>query len=139
MERNTTLVGSIAVEPNRFRFHCISPYPASLPAPYPQPTTNSIVLGITDDQQRCSFQNYRAPSALVASAFIAMVRLLSAGTTCVGDCDETYNYWEPLHYLLYGFGFQTWSVATLYFGILSKHQQRILLEWYSYTNLSCAV
>lgn len=52
----------------------------------------------------------RAPSLLVAAAFVAMVRVLSAGTTCVGDCDETYNYWEPLHYMLYGFGFQTWLV-----------------------------
>eukprot|EP00903_Cladosiphon_okamuranus_P015722 g14512.t1 len=52
-----------------------------------------------------------APSALVASMFVLLIRMLSAGTTCVGDCDETYNYWEPLHYLLYGFGFQTWEYA----------------------------
>lgn len=52
----------------------------------------------------------RAPSAIVASAFLLLIRMLSAGTTCVGDCDETYNYWEPLHYLLFGFGFQTWCV-----------------------------
>eukprot|EP00752_Nemacystus_decipiens_P010009 g8924.t1 len=52
-----------------------------------------------------------APSALAASAFVLLIRMLSAGTTCVGDCDETYNYWEPLHYLLYGFGFQTWEYA----------------------------
>ncbi|CAM9757027.1 unnamed protein product [Pylaiella littoralis] len=53
----------------------------------------------------------RAPAAATASAFVLFIRLLSAGTTCVGDCDETYNYWEPLHYLLYGFGFQTWCYA----------------------------
>ncbi|CAB1106652.1 GT22 [Ectocarpus sp. CCAP 1310/34] len=52
-----------------------------------------------------------APSAAMATAFVLLIRLLSAGTTCVGDCDETYNYWEPLHYLLYGFGFQTWEYA----------------------------
>ncbi|CAM9197392.1 unnamed protein product [Hapterophycus canaliculatus] len=52
-----------------------------------------------------------APSAAVASGFVLLIRLLSAGTTCVGDCDETFNYWEPLHYLLYGFGFQTWEYA----------------------------
>lgn len=50
----------------------------------------------------------RAPSVPLASAFVILIRFLSAGTTCVGDCDETFNYWEPLHYLLYGFGFQTW-------------------------------
>ncbi|CAN0396789.1 unnamed protein product, partial [Ectocarpus sp. 13 AM-2016] len=56
----------------------------------------------------CRYCCRRAPSAAMASAFVLLIRLLSAGTTCVGDCDETYNYWEPLHYLLYGFGFQTW-------------------------------
>lgn len=50
----------------------------------------------------------RAPTTPVAFTFVVLTRLLSAGTTCIGDCDETYNYWEPLHYLLYGFGFQTW-------------------------------
>ena len=25
------------------------------------------------------------------------------------DCDEIYNYWEPLHYILYQTGFQTWE------------------------------
>ncbi|CAM9298328.1 unnamed protein product, partial [Ascophyllum nodosum] len=53
----------------------------------------------------------RAPSVTVASVFVILIRLLSAGTTCVTDCDETFNYWEPLHYLLYGFGFQTWCYA----------------------------
>ena len=27
----------------------------------------------------------------------------------IHDCDEVYNYWEPLHYLLYGYGKQTWE------------------------------
>ena len=27
------------------------------------------------------------------------------------DCDEVFNYWEPLHFLLYGTGFQTWEYA----------------------------
>ena len=30
------------------------------------------------------------------------------------DCDEVYNYWEPLHYLLYGTGLQTWEYANEY-------------------------
>ena len=27
----------------------------------------------------------------------------------ISDCDETYNYWEPAHQLLYGQGMQTWE------------------------------
>jgi alpha-1,2-mannosyltransferase len=30
------------------------------------------------------------------------------------DCDEVYNYWEPLHFLLFGTGFQTWEYANEY-------------------------
>jgi len=29
----------------------------------------------------------------------------------ISDCDETFNYWEPTHYLLYGRGLQTWEYA----------------------------
>jgi hypothetical protein len=36
-------------------------------------------------------------------------RLLSAAYNIVHDCDEVYNYWEPLHFLLYGYGMQTWE------------------------------
>lgn len=37
------------------------------------------------------------------------VRLLSAVYNIIHDCDEVYNYWEPLHRLLYGYGKQTWE------------------------------
>lgn len=30
------------------------------------------------------------------------------------DCDETYNYWEPTHLLLYGYGLQTWEYSPVY-------------------------
>jgi len=32
----------------------------------------------------------------------------------ITDCDEVYNYWEPLHFLLYGYGMQTWEYAHEY-------------------------
>lgn len=32
----------------------------------------------------------------------------------ISDCDETFNYWEPVHYLLYGKGFQTWEYSPTY-------------------------
>lgn len=40
-----------------------------------------------------------------------VVRVLGAVTNGIGDCDETFNYWEPLHYLLYGYGLQTWEYS----------------------------
>lgn len=32
----------------------------------------------------------------------------------ISDCDETYNYWEPLNLLLRGFGKQTWEYSPDY-------------------------
>lgn len=37
------------------------------------------------------------------------VRLVSARLNTIHDCDETYNFLEPLHFLLYGSGLQTWE------------------------------
>ena len=54
---------------------------------------------------------------LVTSA----VRIVSALVNVMGDCDEVYNYYEPLHYLLFGFGFQTW-----------EYDERFALRSYAY-------
>lgn len=32
----------------------------------------------------------------------------------MNDCDEVYNYWEQLHLLLFGRGFQTWEYSPTY-------------------------
>ena len=39
------------------------------------------------------------------------VRLVCALVAPISDCDETFNYWEPTHYLLYGRGLQTWEYS----------------------------
>jgi alpha-1,2-mannosyltransferase len=39
------------------------------------------------------------------------VRLLSVLYNLIWDCDETYNYWEQLHYLTYKSGLQTWEYS----------------------------
>lgn len=38
-------------------------------------------------------------------------RIYWANRLPIMDCDEVYNYWEPLHFLLYSSGFQTWEYA----------------------------
>jgi hypothetical protein len=48
------------------------------------------------------------PAAACAASLLA-VRLASAALNSVHDCDEVFNYWEPLHNLLHGFGLQTWE------------------------------
>ena len=52
--------------------------------------------------------NY-TPNFQIAFSLFLLVRLISAFNNQVADCDETFNYWEPTHYLMYGWGFQTWE------------------------------
>ena len=42
------------------------------------------------------------------------VRLCAALFSNISDCDETFNYWEPTHYLLFGSGQQTWEYDPKY-------------------------
>ncbi|KAK9862164.1 hypothetical protein WJX84_007027 [Apatococcus fuscideae] len=55
-------------------------------------------------------------SASIKVAFLVIfsARLLSAFLNIVHDCDEVFNYWEPLHYLFYGYGLQTWEYSSQY-------------------------
>ena len=42
------------------------------------------------------------------------LNVISALYAPIQDCDETYNYWEPTHYLRRGFGLQTWEYSPQY-------------------------
>jgi alpha-1,2-mannosyltransferase len=43
-----------------------------------------------------------------------IARLVSAKYSIIPDCDEVFNYWEPLHFLTHGFGAQTWEYSPEY-------------------------
>lgn len=47
----------------------------------------------------------------MALCLLLAARLLSSVLNIVHDCDEVFNYWEPLHYVLYGHGLQTWEYS----------------------------
>ncbi|EPX73212.1 mannosyltransferase complex subunit Alg9 [Schizosaccharomyces octosporus yFS286] len=53
-------------------------------------------------------------SFLWTFSILLVLRLTSASFRVIDDCDEVYNYWEPLHYLLYGYGLQTWEYSPEY-------------------------
>lgn len=40
--------------------------------------------------------------------------VLAACYAPIQDADETFNYWEPLHYLNHGYGLQTWEYSPEY-------------------------
>ncbi|KAG9508837.1 Alpha-1,2-mannosyltransferase ALG9 [Fragariocoptes setiger] len=52
-------------------------------------------------------------SAWLITSLIA-VRFVSVFVNLIYDCDETYNYWEVGHYLLYRNGFLTWEYSPKY-------------------------
>src|SRR5436190_4496041 len=43
-----------------------------------------------------------------------LANILAAAFAPIQDCDETFNYWEPTHYLQYGYGLQTWEYSPEY-------------------------
>ncbi|KAI9338694.1 Alg9-like mannosyltransferase family-domain-containing protein, partial [Zopfochytrium polystomum] len=55
-----------------------------------------------------------APNFSVAFHCLLIARLISALYNIIADCDEVYNYWEPVHFLQFGNGLQTWEYSPEY-------------------------
>uniref|UniRef100_A0A6I8PFP7 Mannosyltransferase n=1 Tax=Ornithorhynchus anatinus TaxID=9258 RepID=A0A6I8PFP7_ORNAN len=55
-----------------------------------------------------------APEGSTAFKCLISARFCAALLSNISDCDETFNYWEPVHYLVYGKGFQTWEYSPAY-------------------------
>eukprot|EP00884_Botryococcus_braunii_P000529 jgi/Botrbrau1/10477/Bobra.0133s0083.1 len=54
------------------------------------------------------------PGLWMVFGVLSVARMLSAAFNIIHDCDEVFNYWEPLHYLIYGSGMQTWEYSSQY-------------------------
>ncbi|KAG7673727.1 hypothetical protein Ndes2437B_g01890 [Nannochloris sp. 'desiccata'] len=72
-----------------------------------QSSQRSDVKSKSNQRSNCSVAI--APS--IALALLLTARLTSAHFNIIHDCDEVFNYWEPLHYLIYGYGLQTWEYS----------------------------
>ncbi|XP_071950209.1 alpha-1,2-mannosyltransferase ALG9-like [Antedon mediterranea] len=55
-----------------------------------------------------------SPEPSTAIKLLWSARFCAALLSNITDCDETFNYWEPLHYVLFGKGFQTWEYSPTY-------------------------
>lgn len=68
----------------------------------------------------CARSNHnRRPSAYAIQPISAFYLFFAAGLVAalfapIQDCDETFNYWEPAHYLSHGYGLQTWEYSPDY-------------------------
>lgn len=58
----------------------------------------------------------KGPSVLVYTllGFNLLLRLYLTLFMIISDCDETFNYWEPLNLLVRGFGKETWEYSPVY-------------------------
>lgn len=63
------------------------------------------------DQDSHSRQSLRFSTVV---QYLIVARLVSAIFNNINDCDETFNYLEPLHLLLKGSGLQTWEYSPQY-------------------------
>jgi alpha-1,2-mannosyltransferase len=64
----------------------------------------------------------------VAFSIFLIANTIAALFSPIQDCDETFNYWEPTHYLNHGYGLQTWEYSPDY----------AIRSW-TYTGLHAAV
>lgn len=54
------------------------------------------------------------PTGYTAFKALLSARIVAAIWSTITDCDETYNYWEPGHFMIYGKGLQTWEYSPVY-------------------------
>ncbi|XP_015748741.1 PREDICTED: alpha-1,2-mannosyltransferase ALG9-like [Acropora digitifera] len=76
-------------------------------------------LDTEDDELERKFSSYDdhsewSPRPYTIFKLLLSARLCSAFLSNLSDCDETFNYWEPMHYLMFGSGFQTWEYSPKY-------------------------
>ncbi|TFK41811.1 asparagine-linked glycosylation 9 protein isoform a [Crucibulum laeve] len=82
--------------------------------PKEQPKPAKRHTGILQDQLRRAQRRPWNPSFSLAVRILLLVRFSGAMYSNIDDCDEVFNFWEPLHFLDQGYGFQTWEVSPQY-------------------------
>ncbi|KAG6814143.1 hypothetical protein H0H92_002138 [Tricholoma furcatifolium] len=81
------------------------------PPATPAPTRHT---GVLQDQLRRAQRRPWTPSFSLAVRILLLVRIAGAMYSNIDDCDEVFNFWEPLHFLQQGSGFQTWETSPIY-------------------------
>ncbi|KAH9858242.1 glycosyltransferase family 22 protein [Lenzites betulinus] len=70
--------------------------------------------GLLQDQLRRAQRAPWCPTWSAALRILLLIRVSGAMYSGFQDCDEVFNFWEPLHYLFKGYGFQTWETSPEY-------------------------
>ncbi|KAL1841327.1 hypothetical protein VTJ49DRAFT_7164 [Mycothermus thermophilus] len=61
-----------------------------------------------------AIKNAFAIEPITAFYIFLAANVVAALFSPIQDCDETFNYWEPTHYLSHGYGLQTWEYSPDY-------------------------
>ncbi|KIR99848.1 alpha-1,2-mannosyltransferase [Cryptococcus deuterogattii 2001/935-1] len=82
--------------------------------------------GLLQDQLKRNQQGPFIPSLSLALRLLLLVRTAAAMYSIISDCDEVFNFYEPLHYFQYNHGFQTWELSPQF---AVRSWAYILLHW----------
>ncbi|XP_018319484.1 alpha-1,2-mannosyltransferase ALG9-like isoform X2 [Agrilus planipennis] len=72
---------------------------------------NKKVAKVQSKKTEKEANNLVYPGGDTAFKAILSARFCAAIWSHITDCDETFNYWEPTHYLVFGKGLQTWEYS----------------------------
>ncbi|TXT09120.1 hypothetical protein VHUM_02594 [Vanrija humicola] len=65
--------------------------------------------GLLQDQVGRQQRGPTVPSLSFAFRILLLMRTAGAMYAVIADCDEVFNFFEPLHYFVHNAGFQTWE------------------------------
>ncbi|WVR08923.1 hypothetical protein IAU60_005982 [Kwoniella sp. DSM 27419] len=82
--------------------------------------------GLLQDQVGRNTRGPFVPSLSLAFRMLWLIRTAAAMYSIISDCDEVFNFYEPLHYFSYNSGFQTWELAPEF---AIRSWAYVLLHW----------
>lgn len=77
----------------------------------PQHRKQAARQSVTKNKRRVEV---RSTFSTVDFCLFGAINVIAALYAPIQDCDETFNYWEPTHYLNHGYGLQTWEYSPEY-------------------------
>ncbi|AEO60921.1 glycosyltransferase family 22 protein [Thermothelomyces thermophilus ATCC 42464] len=82
--------------------------------PAPKKQKKEFVHPSAKHARKKAIQNAFAIEPISAFYIFLGANIIAALFAPIQDCDETFNYWEPTHYLSHGYGLQTWEYSPDY-------------------------
>ncbi|KAL2129328.1 hypothetical protein VTI74DRAFT_7937 [Chaetomium olivicolor] len=88
--------------------------PKTVPKNAPEKGKKEFVHPSAKHAKKHAIKNAFAIEPISAFYIFLGANVIAALFSPIQDCDETFNYWEPTHYLSHGYGLQTWEYSPDY-------------------------